>query len=226
MQENYHENCAFTMVLLAIDVVFLMMITFFEFKHAKDSGLDYLNRWNIVDLGALILSWFVTICIIVRAENLGFSTLRILACFASLFLLVKLYDWMRIFDATGFYIQLIYTTFMDIGGFIFLLLIGLMAFGFPMMFINMNWGNSDDTNILAALIEGGLYNNYLIALGEFPIGDWNQEDSIELVIMTAFFIGATFFAQILLLNMLIAIMGSTFGEVTSKKESNSMRTKV
>ena len=225
MQENYHENSVLTYVLLAIDVVLLAMVAYFEYKHAVDSGIEYLNPWNIIDIGAIIFSWFVTICILVRTENPCFRTLRILACFASLMLLVKLYDWMRIFDATAFYIQLVQTTFLDIGGFIFLLLIGLMAFGFPMLFINMNWGNSDDTNILAA-IETGLYNNYLIALGEFPIDDWNEADSIELVIITILFIASTFFAQILLLNMLIAIISSTFAKVTSRKESNSMQTKV
>ena len=98
-----------------------------------------------------------------------------------------------------------------------LFLTGLLAFGFPMMFINMNWDLANETNIFSALLNAGFFNNYLITLGEFDLYDWKDENIAELYIMTALFIAASFFSQILLLNMLIALMGDTFVKVLEKK---------
>lgn len=42
----------------------------------------------------------------------------------------------------------------------------------------------------------------------------------------AFFILATFFSQVTMLNMLIAIMGDTFGRVMENKQLNATRTKL
>lgn len=44
--------------------------------------------------------------------------------------------------------------------------------------------------------------------------------------MTIYFVCATFFTQITMLNMLIAIMGETFSNVFAKQEINSMKTKI
>ena len=110
--------------------------------------------------------------------------------------------------------------------FMFLFFIALLAVGFPMLFINMNWGLTDETNIVTALITDAFFGNYKIALGEFPLDDWNDDDTFGLAMMGVLFVLATFFSQITLLNMLIAIMGDTFGTVYAKKQSNSMRMKV
>ena len=110
--------------------------------------------------------------------------------------------------------------------FMFLFFIALLAVGFPMLFINMNWGLTDERNIVTALITDAFFGNYKIALGEFPLDDWNGDDTFGLAMMGVLFVLATFFSQITLLNMLIAIMGDTFGTVYAKKQSNSMRMKV
>ena len=81
----------------------------------------------------------------------------------------------------------------------------------------MNWDLANETNIVGALLNSGFFNNYLIALGEFDVEDWKNENIAELYIMTAFFIAATLFSHILMMNMLIAIMGDTFVKVYEKK---------
>ena len=222
MQENYDENCGITYVLLVADVCLLLMAFANEYRQAKKRDKDYLNLWNIIDLCAAAFSWTITLCILIRCEIPDFRTLRILASFASLFLFLKLYDWMRIFDPTAFYIQLLTWTLKDIKPFIFLLLLGMMTFGFSMLFIFMNWDKSDDTNIIAAF-EACLYDLYLIMLGEFPFDKWDTKESVELAIMTTLFLPASFLSMVCLLNMLIAIMSKTFENVDSKKASNRMR---
>ena len=104
MQENYEENCGMTYFLLFIDIAFLAWVFHQELKQALDRGKEYLNAWNLVDMGAVFFSFIVTVCILFRAENISFNTLRIVACLASFCLWVKMYDWVRIFEATTSYI--------------------------------------------------------------------------------------------------------------------------
>ena len=57
-----------------------------------------------------------------------------------------------------------------------------------------------------------LFNQYLISLGDWEIGDIAGGNQAFLCYM--FFFLATFFTQVTALNMLIAIMGDTFGKVS------------
>jgi len=44
--------------------------------------------------------------------------------------------------------------------------------------------------------------------------------------MTVYFVFATFFTTLTMLNMLIAIMSDTFGKVYAKQDINAMKTKI
>jgi hypothetical protein len=59
-----------------------------------------------------------------------------------------------------------------------------------------------------------------VGLGELDIDPYgrNSGHNLEWV----YFIAATFFTNIVFLNMLIAIMGDTFDKLTEKKERNGM----
>ena len=50
--------------------------------------------------------------------------------------------------------------------------------------------------------------------------------SPQKTICYVFFIGATFMTQVTMLNMLIAIMGDTFGRIIEAKEVNALKTKI
>ena len=74
-------------------------------------------------------------------------------------------------------------------------------------------------------MDAALRNQYLLILGDFDnmsfvrskegYGDFfdngvNRWITIENLLVMAYFIGSTFFTQIVILNMLIAIMSATF----------------
>ena len=104
-----------------------------------------------------------------------------------------------------------------------LLLTTLMMFGVPLLFLDANteYGNYD-------LIESSfnfwvldlVYNQYLLSLGEFNMDGF--EDHPERVLVILFFIASTFFTQLTMLNMLIAIMGDSFAKVTENSEINGI----
>ena len=69
-----------------------------------------------------------------------------------------------------------------------------------------------------------MINQYLLSLGEFSSDGFNNHS--QKYLCWIFFILATFFTQITMLNMLIAIMGNTFEMVIEKKAIHAMNTKL
>ena len=118
-------------------------------------------------------------------------------------------------------------TLNDITAFMGILFISLMIFGTPMGFLSMN--SPDAENLVVADTFGSwvfdlLFNQYLLALGEFNMDGFDE--SPQKTVCYVFFIGATFITQVTMLNMLIAIMGDTFGRIIEAKEVNGMKTKI
>lgn len=67
----------------------------------------------------------------------------------------------------------------------------------------------------------------MLTLGEFTMdGFEGHPDKTYMMMCYVFFLFATFFSQIIILNMLIAIMGNTFAMVVEQKRQYSMQTKL
>ena len=109
-----------------------------------------------------------------------------------------------------------------------MLLIGmsLLLFGIPLVMLNTEAGED-------AVVEGlfpfwlinSIINQYLLALGEFSTLE-NFAEQPHAGFCYIFFVLATFFTMVTMLNMLIAIMGDTFERVTENKELNSIKTRL
>jgi hypothetical protein len=69
-----------------------------------------------------------------------------------------------------------------------------------------------------------IYNQYMMSLGEFTMDGFG--DHPEMIICYLFFLTATFVTQLTFLNMLIAIMGDTFGRVIENKNQYGLQTKL
>ena len=63
-------------------------------------------------------------------------------------LVVKLYDWLRLFENTASYILLTETTIYDIRIFLILIVFSLMVFGVPMVILNLS--RREDNAIMEA----------------------------------------------------------------------------
>ena len=62
----------------------------------------------------------------------------------------------------------------------------------------------------------------MLSLGEFTIDNFDGEPQVYLCYI--FFLCATFFTQITFLNMLIALMGDTYGKVMEAQETYQILT--
>ena len=104
-----------------------------------------------------------------------------------------------------------------------------MLFGVPMMMLNLNRITDEEDNSVVESVFGFwlpnmIVNQYLLALGEFNMDNFGAGSQMSLCWI--FFILATFFSLILMLNMLIAIMGDTFERVMENREINAVKTKL
>ena len=67
-----------------------------------------------MDLTGLLLTLFLTVMTITEIKSIPQVKLRLMAALASCILVIKVYDWLRLFEGTAFYIHLIDSTFKDI----------------------------------------------------------------------------------------------------------------
>ena len=139
--------------------------------------------------------------------------------------MIKLYNWFRLSDHLSFYIQLIAETILGVKGFFLLFIAALLMFGLPMVFLNFYAYPGEkiiDTNFdehdffLADL----LFSQYRLALGDFYLDNFKEHLNTKTIWM--FFFLTTFFTQVTMLNMIIAIMSDTFDKVTEETESHSI----
>ena len=119
---------------------------------------------------------------------------RLLAVFALFFLWLKLFDWLRLFEATGFYVSLLENTIENIKVFIVLFFIGLAMFGSSMFMLqnNMEYGGEQfikptfDIFLIDLVLD-----QYMLSLGEFNTDGFDTHP--QRLICWVFFLVATAF---------------------------------
>ena len=104
-------------------------------------------------------------------------------------------------------------------------------FGIPISMINMGRTTADDSTLVSPFFNNwvldALMNQYMLSLGEFgSLMENSASESIETELIMAFFFMATFFVQITMLNMLIAIMGDSFDYSMENRERLDVMTKL
>ena len=62
----------------------------------------------------------------------------VMAALATFCICLKFFDWLRLFDRTSFYINLIGMTLKEIGFFLILFIASFLRFGLPLMILNIN----------------------------------------------------------------------------------------
>ena len=135
-----------------------------------DSKLEYfLSFWNWLDITGLLLTLLITLIMLLELDWIPIESLRVMASFAICLLTLKIYDWLRLFETTSFFILLIGRTFIDIGPFMIFFAVALIAFGLPMSILDLN--RSEDAALISETYGywflDALINQYLLSLGEF-----------------------------------------------------------
>ena len=152
--------------------------------------------------------------------------LRVVAAISSTLTMVKIFDWLRLFEDTAFYVLLVGETLFDVRYFLLLLLTTLIMLGVPLVILNSSSQEEKELydGVFDFWVFDLMYNQYLLSLGEFGLDNFGDHPQASLVFV--FFILATFFSQLTMMNMLIAIMGDSFAKVIENKEVNATKMKL
>ena len=114
----------------------------------EDWKEHFRSMWNYVDLLTLVLTIVVVTQSFPALSFISVSNLRAFASFASFLLIVKLYDWLRLFENTASYVLLTEETVADIRHFMILVVFSLMMFGVPLVVLDLS--RSEATTIVEA----------------------------------------------------------------------------
>lgn len=168
-----------------------------------------------ITLNAIFLT-LCTICIFTGSdETFSLETLRSYGAFACFFMWLKVFYWMRLFSSLAYFVKLIMQTISDSLPFMTMVAIIIFAFGnyFYVIQNNLNLdqgGGEYWESYYNKKVTDVLVSTYLLgALGAFDSEIYAQgPDSQAAMCM---FLLATFIIAVVFMNMLIAIMGETFG---------------
>lgn len=192
-----------------------------EFRQIKESGFEYFYEfWNVLDITQLAINLAFIVCKI--HATVETHVLNILGSFALLLLYTKFFYWMRLFKPFSAFIRTISQIVNDIGVFCVMLLLCLMAFANIIILLQHNRSGNPDMDetpifdpFVAIMPVDALLHAYLTGLGDFNKDNYSEEDAVVVWMMFFF---ATILVQLVFMNMLIAIMGESFGRITAIQE--------
>lgn len=156
---------------------------------------------------------------------------------------IKLFYFLRVYESTSQLIRMIIEIVRDMKYFMFVLLIGIIGFtgGLYVLQKGINVICLDETDLECQkeaegndfvgnnAIKAFIYT-YRMTLGDFQLDDFAKFEEKGLVFefyyLWFIFIFGSLFLVIVLLNLLIAIMGSTFEKVKEQLNNLSIREKV
>ena len=213
--------------MIAVLLILLAYQALQEFSQLKNNAVAYFkNYYNLCDLVQLPS----TLCVVLSNQFgwIDVHSLRLLATYVTLILWVKILDTLRSSENTAFYARLIIQTFNDMWFFLFILVCFIAFSSFTMFIYDQNdiergLGEIDNfmpTNDPSYRIFNTLFHQYLMALGEFDIE--HLQDSLYRPSPALLFVFFTFVIQIVLLNMLIAIMGDSYDKVAQQAHFTSL----
>ena len=125
----------------------------------------------------------------------------------------KMFDWLRMFEITSFYVSLIVQTVKDLTPFFTIFPIFLITFGSATYILDTEKSEFTTGDWTSSWVFNAIFTQYLLSQGAFVKIDAYEESSHEIMVYIIFMI-ATFFSTITALNMIIAIMSDTFARVT------------
>lgn len=167
-------------LLFGMNCVFVSNQLYNEYVQFKSEGnfVKYLtNYWNLNDLVYLFLNPLLLISNLF--ELMPLESLRLIAAISSIFLFVKVIDWLRLFDATAFYVSLMLQTVYSIRWFMIIMIIWWMTFGTAFYILNMTRLDKDPESAIVPDVYGvwfldALQNQYELGLGEFQLEQFGE----------------------------------------------------
>ncbi|TNV87014.1 hypothetical protein FGO68_gene4579 [Halteria grandinella] len=210
--EASHGELALAIIVIVLSSYFILI----EFKQLRNGGTDYIVKnglWNLLDIVPSVLCITVVSIKTFQKESEPANFINTIHSIASLSLWVRFLYFLRIFDSTSYYIQIITGSFWDMKEFIAILFIVQVGFGEAFLRLSER---SDGEGIFLRNFADAFVFAFRMGLGD------NNTDSFEEISqpITAWilFILCSLFTGIVMLNILISVIGQSFERINSQSE--------
>ncbi|CDW72022.1 wd-40 repeat protein [Stylonychia lemnae] len=176
--------------------------------------MEFVQIWNYVDLIAPL--GVIMIHIIQFLELNGYQTNedfnRSIISISTLFLWIKFFYGMRIFKHTGYLIRMLIEVAWNMGIFLLLLLITILAFRDSFLQL------SNEKNEYSQFIEHFLYPGFYVYRMILGDGNTNPFGEIQIPLVWILFVLCLIFDMIVMINLLIAIISDIYAFVAQNSE--------
>lgn len=168
IEANLQHHLVLKVKSYAILSVGSMLFLFFvslEIKALFESGIvDYASdMWNQMDMMQISFNSSLLVCFIINCyqEKAVYSIefLRTLASFSNFLMWLKVFYWMRLFDAYAYYVKLIQQTIAD--SLPFMVMVGIIVCSFSNFFLIINKNQVDANKEFKATGEGKAVTEYI-----------------------------------------------------------------
>lgn len=218
---SFNFVCEMACIVLFGKTFFTFLIL--EMIQIKKNGFSYfIDIWNVIDISSLIIN--VVFLYGEVSNNINNDTLQVIGSVAILLMWVKMFYWMRLFKPFSAFIRMITEIIKDVKVFLVMLLISLFAFANIIFVLNWNRIKDGEAMIYDDLVGSppidAIIHAYLTGLGDFGKDNYSEDNSRVVWIM---FILATLIVQLIFMNLLIAIMGESFGRINGIMEQSTLK---
>ncbi|CDW84531.1 wd-40 repeat protein [Stylonychia lemnae] len=211
-------------VLSAILYVFSIYFLVNEVRQILNQGFTYMiSVWNYTDiLPPIFIITVVSLHLIVYYKskddesydpNNFIETIHSIAC---LLMWAKFLYFLRIFYSTGYLIRMLSNVVWDMK--VFLLILFLVYFGFGEAFLRLSENSDPEASFIKNYAYCWVYA-FRLSMGDTAADTFN--DTIQPITLWIIWCICLLLTNIVMLNMLIAIIGESFGTVNSmQKQAN------
>ncbi|CDW72553.1 wd-40 repeat protein [Stylonychia lemnae] len=212
-RKDNESYIAANIVLCIIMAVFASYFLYGELRQQLSQGVHYLqNVWNYIDLLTPISVITFLILQFLDEMNIDINQdfMRSIMALATFFMWLKIFYALRIFRNTGYMIRSIVEVIQDMGIFLLILFLTIIAFGDS--FLRLSSGNEEGfiDNFFMSIVF-----TYRMILGDFETDNFGN---VALPLAIIFWFMCTILDMIVMLNLLIAIISATYERVASNSE--------
>lgn len=228
-QEPLYEFIAITLFII---IGYFLQI---EVRQCIVNYKEYFSQvWNLSDLVSYSLCFLV---VFLDVFNFNKAVLRPVGSLALIILWIKLFYFLRVYDSTSQLIRMIIEIVNDMRHFMMVLFIGIIGFtsglyimqhGLPEYLDPEQTQPNPNYMFVGNTFFNAFIYTYRLTLGDFQLdafADFEQAFPFEYFFLWIIFISGSLFLVIVLLNLLIAIMGSTFERISEGLADLSIREK-
>mmetsp|Transcript_17994 Transcript_17994/g.24132 ORF Transcript_17994/g.24132 Transcript_17994/m.24132 type:complete len:209 (+) Transcript_17994:2080-2706(+) len=207
----------------------------------KNEGCSQYWKQTTNRLDFLVILINVITLVLHAMTPLSLILLRMMAAIGLLCVWLQMFLWFRLFDSLAQYVDLIAETIYDIQNFIFVfleLMVMFMVVFYMLQISRVEQGSIlydyNDEEASPSFMWYAFSNQVFLMMGDFGGTHLNRSNKdfrdqerefiyLENVLVFVIFLASVFIGQIVVFNMLIAIMAETFGRHSDSLDENGKR---